>query len=585
MKKQQSVEKGDVEHKEYSDTNMAQLRYTAQGKNMQSKKELYKAIRQYTQTSGQSLNQRECSKGIELTRLNEQQSTTREVMSYMTESNEAHIKRIKLDLHYDETYKYQQVTQKEMRQAHNSEMRDEIKLKERKQNELQGGMYMEIDDEPQTPLSSLNICKEQWLDWTEDTTPMEEAEVQSEEDEWRFIQTLSPSIKVDEDEEGSLLFRRNDYGIRISNEEMKRLVELILQDRTIEEINETIEVQALYKSTTEESDGTEGQGLCAILALVGTLNPQLNSHRAINSNKGRNEIANVIEEILIPSVQEYNQPNEFEINPRALDHEVHRTHTNEYLMEIASILRSTSVTHVDQEQWMYATGVGTVVQAMPSEVLYWQSIGDGSWLSLNLWSCAATEIRQQTIRTLQTILQSNTGHIAYYKSHFFNIKDIGVNRYSNILIEVVNAVVLMNEQDVYENNRRFCNKGVIQTGEIDIDSIATQKIGEQWFMSISKRRARDLSRLLPNQIRDELLRSRTTIQISKLTSNVNWSLVNGDGYCGYQALHAVAMHADGKSYSDINKNIQTKEQPYKLLAFLQSQISKLQGLNMKGALA
>lgn len=77
---------------------------------------------------------------------------------------------------------------------------------------------------------------------------------------------------------------------------------------------------------------------------------------------------------------------------------------------------------------------------------------------------------------------------------------------------------------------------------------------------------------------------RTTIQMNKLTNNVNWTLVNGDGYCGYQALHAVAMHAEGKSYPDISKNIQTKEKPYKLLAFLQSQTSKLQSISMKGAL-
>lgn len=125
--------------------------------------------------------------------------------------------------------------------------------------------------------------------------------------------------------------------------------------------------------------------------------------------------------------------------------EVHRSHTTDYLLEIASLLRTTSITHVDQEQWMYATGVGTVVQSMPSEVLYWQSIGSERWLSLNLWSCSATKTRLQTLKTLQTILKPNTGHIAYHRSHFFNIEDIGVNRYSNILMEIVNAIYSINE--------------------------------------------------------------------------------------------------------------------------------------------
>lgn len=88
---------------------------------------------------------------------------------------------------------------------------------------------------------------------------------------------------------------------------------------------------------------------------------------------------------MIPSTQEYEQPDNFQINPRAQEHLVHRDYTIEYLVEIASILRSTNHTHVDRDKWMYATGTATVVQAMPSEVAYWQGIGSGTWLSINLW--------------------------------------------------------------------------------------------------------------------------------------------------------------------------------------------------------
>lgn len=314
--------------------------------------------------------------------------------------------------------------------------------------------------------------------------------------------------------------------------------------------------------------------------MIGALNPQLNSTSAINSCNCRNEIAAIIEDIIIPSVQEYNQPKEYWKNPRALEHEVHKSHTNTYLMEIASILRTTSDTHVDQAQWMYATGVGAVVQALPAEVVYWQSIGDGRWLLLNLWSCMATKIRLQTLNTLRTILKPNTGHIAYCNSHFFNMEDVGVNRYSNILIEIVNAIVLTHEKDEYKKRQNEHRKEEVQANEIDEGSIVTKKENTQWFMSVSKKRARELCRLFPNQIREELIKSRSTIQINKLTGNVNWSLINGDGYC-----HAAAMDAEGCTHQDISKNTQTRERPYKLLAFLQRQTNKLQDPSMKGALA
>jgi hypothetical protein len=53
---------------------------------------------------------------------------------------------------------------------------------------------------------------------------------------------------------------------------------MAVQNRTIEEITELLEFEALYNSSTEEFAKTEGEGLCAILAIVGTIKPQLNSY-------------------------------------------------------------------------------------------------------------------------------------------------------------------------------------------------------------------------------------------------------------------------------------------------------------------
>ena len=45
------------------------------------------------------------------------------------------------------------------------------------------------------------------------------------------------------------------------------------------------------------------------------------------------------------------------------------------------------------------------------------------------------------------------------------------------------------------------------------------------------------------------------------------------------------MQTEGKSYTDISKHTQTRDQPYKLLSFLQRQvISKLQDPSMANAL-
>jgi hypothetical protein len=135
-----------------------------------------------------------------------------------------------------------------------------------------------------------------------------------------------------------------------------------------------------------------------------------------------------------------------------------------------------------------------------------------------------------------------------------------------------------------QERKKRLDINIIQSEEIDEGSIATQKRGTQWFMSISKRRVRELGRLKPSQSKEELIKSRSIIQINKLVENVNWDLVNGDNYCGYQSLHAVAMHSEGKEYREINNNIQTQTKPYKLIVFLQKQLPKLQGQGMTKAI-
>jgi hypothetical protein len=68
--------------------------------------------------------------------------------------------------------------------------------------------------------------------------------------------------------------------------------------------------------------------------------------------------------------------------------------------------------------------------------------------------------------------------------------------------------------------RMNSNREVIQSDEIDVGSIATQKRGEPWFISLSKKRVRELGRLIQSsQIKKELLHSRSIVQINKLTKN------------------------------------------------------------------
>jgi hypothetical protein len=153
-----------------------------------------------------------------------------------------------------------------------------------------------------------------------------------------------------------------------------------------------------------------------------------------------------------------------------------------------------------------------------------------------------------------------------------------------MLIEILHAIVITHDQGKESARRTKRSKEVIQDEDIDEGSIATQKRRTQWFMkkrrtqwfmSISKKRARKQARLIPTQIKEELLKSNSTIQINSLTKNINWSTINGDGYCGYQALHAIEMYSEGKAYTELIQNIQISEKPYKLLAFLQKQLPKL----------
>lgn len=67
------------------------------------------------------------------------------------------------------------------------------------------------------------------------------------------------------------------------------------------EIYHKFKIQALYKYSDAEMEGTDGQKLCSILEFVGALNPQLNSVDALKDIQRREEIANAIENTLIPS--------------------------------------------------------------------------------------------------------------------------------------------------------------------------------------------------------------------------------------------------------------------------------------------
>ena len=84
----------------------------------------------------------------------------------------------------------------------------------------------------------------------------------------------------------------------------------------------------------------------------------------MNNTKQREEIANSIENILIPAVREYIQPEDFRINTRAHEHEVYKDHTMEHLTDMMAIIRNTTNTYVEQDQWMYVAEVEIVIQAI-----------------------------------------------------------------------------------------------------------------------------------------------------------------------------------------------------------------------------
>jgi hypothetical protein len=106
-------------------------------------------------------------------------------------------------------------------------------------------------------------------------------------------------------------------------------VNMVTENSFIENFSESIECQALYNSSIEEAQRTEGEGLCGILALAGIIVPHLNSWSVIQSSKGRRDIADVIDNIMLPSIQNYIQPVDHHTNQRVVDHLVHRDHTTE----------------------------------------------------------------------------------------------------------------------------------------------------------------------------------------------------------------------------------------------------------------
>lgn len=176
---------------------------------------------------------------------------------------------------------------------------------------LKGGGLHDISqsDEDQISLCNLSISNELWNE--SESTKSEEHTKEDDnvtQTHWKFIDKLSPNIRVDEDDQGNLLFRRYGYGLLITKDELVKCINRVQESTTIEELYRDIEVQSLYQYNKKESEGTAGLGFCAILALVGTLNPQLNTVESMQTEQGRRKIADVIDDILLPSVREYSQP-------------------------------------------------------------------------------------------------------------------------------------------------------------------------------------------------------------------------------------------------------------------------------------
>jgi hypothetical protein len=103
-------------------------------------------------------------------------------------------------------------------------------------------------------------------------------------------------------------------------------------------------------------------------------------------------------------------------------------------------------------------------------------------------------------------------------------------------------------------------------------------------MSISKDKITKLSKLDAEAIKDELTNRGNSFTIHRKINTVNWNLIRGDGTCGYQSLHAVALHAANKSQDEINRSIVTSENPKLLITFLQQMVPKLQSAIMANSL-
>jgi hypothetical protein len=318
------------------------------------------------------------------------------------------------------------------------------------------GMYMEPDEvdyetDLQIQLTNLNTVSAIWADWDDDIIHQGKQSHENtpaiQEEEWNFLRTLAPWIKVDQDEYGRLVFRSGDYGVLFTKEEVNKFINMVAQNKTMEEIAGLLEFEALYNSSTEEFGKTEGEGLCAILALVGTIKPQLNSYSEIRTRRGRNDIADIIEKDMIPSTKTYTLPEGTHIDQGAQERMEYKDHTIEYLEQTVILLRETMDTEVERERWMYASSSATVIQASPYEAAFWQGIGVDRWISLYLWSRSAEKDPRQTVKAIQNVLRPCTRHIVSLNSHCFNIGDIRPDACVNLINEIVLAIEKLKQKD------------------------------------------------------------------------------------------------------------------------------------------
>jgi hypothetical protein len=64
------------------------------------------------------------------------------------------------------------------------------------------------------------------------------------QEEWKFLRILAPGIRVDQDGNGRLIFRRGDYGLVMTKEEAIKCVNMVVPNRSVEENINGIEFQA-----------------------------------------------------------------------------------------------------------------------------------------------------------------------------------------------------------------------------------------------------------------------------------------------------------------------------------------------------